>query len=202
MVWDILRGQGEDSENCELNLLVPNTQAGGIIGKGGATLTDIRTRSQAQVQMKRSEEMPHGSLDRLITISGESSRCQQAQQLITDMLVNIPVRSPAQGQSPRGGGAMGMMGMGGGMGGGMGMGGMGMGGMGMGGMGGGMGMKFPKQLFVPDAGVGRVIGKGGSHLRSVRERTGALVVVANESGEDGQRCITITGTAEQVRLPH
>jgi uncharacterized membrane protein YgcG len=53
------------------------------------------------------------------------------------------------------------------------------------------------QLFVPRAFVGSIMGIGGANLRSVRASTGARVDVATKN-VDGLRCITVSGTVEQV----
>ena len=57
----------------------------------------------------------------------------------------------------------------------------------------------PEQVTLPDKYIGSIIGKGGSMIQKIRSETQAELKIspANEMGPNGERVITITGTADQ-----
>jgi len=143
-----------DMEQHTVRLLVPDSQAGGLIGKGGAMINAIRTQSGAHVKVANKGEMGHGATERMVTIKGSREACQTAQSLISAKLIetagsvstqqqasNNPFMSMPGMNAGMGGYDQGLGGMAGGMAGMYGMAGLGMAGMmngydmkGMGGM--------------------------------------------------------------------
>lgn len=63
--------------------------------------------------------------------------------------------------------------------------------------GGGLGPGERKTLLVPNATVGRVIGRGGDTIRQLRQNTGATIRIASETGSR-DREVLLSGTSEQV----
>ena len=54
-----------------LKLLATNVQAGAIIGKSGATISEMQTVSKATIQISRANELFVGTSERLMQISGQ-----------------------------------------------------------------------------------------------------------------------------------
>jgi len=69
-----------------IRLLVSNTAAGCIIGKGGSTITEFQSQSGARIQLSRNQEFFPGTSDRIIMISGGFDEIMQAMQLIHQKL--------------------------------------------------------------------------------------------------------------------
>lgn len=55
------------------------------------------------------------------------------------------------------------------------------------------------QVSVPQEHVGRIIGKGGSHLKHIREQTGCNVHVEKGMPGDQLRTVTFNGTLQQIQ---
>lgn len=70
-------GTNNDGPKESTQVTIPEDKAGCIIGKGGERLTNIRTKSGADVRMG-----DRGSGDRLITICGTHTQIQHAQYLM------------------------------------------------------------------------------------------------------------------------
>merc|ERR1719264_1790223 len=120
---------GSDREK-QIKVIVPNSTAGMIIGKGGAYVKEMKERSGAFVQLSQKQDIKLP--ERVVTIVGEAHGNRIALEMILDKVEADPMSGSCQNISygEMGGG---MGGMTGGMGGGMSAGGMGAG------MGGGMG---------------------------------------------------------------
>jgi len=67
--------------------------------------------------------------------------------------------------------------------------------------GGAQGAPESQQFSLPKNAVGAIIGKGGARIRQTRMESGAQINI--DDGKDGgDRVVTITGNAEQVRMAH
>lgn len=175
-------GGGGGGGETTVRFGVPVAMAGGIIGRGGENIRDIQTRTGAHVSMQPSHEVPPGSAERMVTVSGAPGAVAEAQQMIMMLLQNA---RPAMGS---GGGGMGGGGMGMGMG----------GGMGGGGGGGGAG-NVNIAIPVPDSQVGTIIGKQGATIKMLQARTGASIQIPKEC-EPGtrNRMVAISGASQAV----
>ena len=194
---------------------VESGKIGGLIGKRGAVINDIRKRSGCRINVQDSRPGQHGPT-RDVTIVGTLPQIQVAQQLIAQKLQEILST-----------GGPGMGGLGGGMGGPrMGGGGGGGGGGGYGGHGGGhannmhqqwgghggpggpapmggnrwpgppaMGPVTTTQVSVPDDHVGRLIGRGGETINRIRQQSGCRIDIAKNDGSNttGLRIVTLSG---------
>lgn len=71
-----------------IRFLVSNPLAGAVIGKGGSTITDFQSQSQAKIQLSRSHEFFPGTTDRIIMISGTIDETLKAVELILEKLLS------------------------------------------------------------------------------------------------------------------
>jgi len=178
-------------------MLVPREAMGGLIGRGGGTIAQLRANSSCAIRL--ADDDYQGTAQRLVTMTGRPEACAQAQQLIhAKMGENMAAASGAlaAGRSsymPAAGGGAGAGG--GGMG--------GMGGMGGAAGGGAAAGGTTLTMLVPDAIIGRIIGKGGASINELRQSSGARVDIPKGDGASnagGMRAITLTGSAQQVQL--
>jgi len=70
-----------------VRMQVPNDMVGRIIGRGGATIAEIRQQSDARVDI--AAHIP-GQLVRDLSIIGSSTQVQQAQMLVLSKMSQIP----------------------------------------------------------------------------------------------------------------
>jgi len=80
---------GNGPVELEVKMLVPNSKVGGLIGRKGAAINSIREKSGCTLKITREEDMPPGSTDRIVAISGAQARIELAQQLIIMRLNEI-----------------------------------------------------------------------------------------------------------------
>lgn len=213
-ITDPLTGQVISvQEQPSFTLLVPQSKAGGLIGKAGATINQIRTASGASVKVGNSNDLSPGpGMERSVTVSGPLEGCLQAHHMI---LVKLSEVKEARDASPRAGG-----GAGGGMAGGaVGGGGHARGGPGGGGgggqqqygmaYGGGMGTPaaapmggnyVPVQFQVPNEMMGAVIGKAGAAINEIRTMSGSDIKIGDNEPGNPMRLVTVTGSPEQIQL--
>lgn len=59
-----------------------------------------------------------------------------------------------------------------------------------------------KKVSVPLNAISRVIGRGGSNINAIRGATGAHIEVEKQSKGQGERIITIKGSAEATKQAH
>lgn len=75
-------------ETSYLRFLASNAEAGSIIGKGGTTISDFQSRSNARIQLSRNYEYFPGTSDRVIMVSGTIDEVLEAVELILTKLLN------------------------------------------------------------------------------------------------------------------
>ncbi|CAH8537565.1 unnamed protein product [Heterobilharzia americana] len=86
---------GDETVSCPpvtLRLLVPVTQCGSIIGKGGSKIKDVRELTGASIQVA-SEALPT-STERTVTISGTADAISKCIQLLCDIFLECPTKGP------------------------------------------------------------------------------------------------------------
>ncbi|XP_071686301.1 protein BTR1-like [Rutidosis leptorrhynchoides] len=71
-----------------LRFLASNAEAGSIIGKGGTTISDFQSRTNARIQLSRNYEYFPGTTDRVIMVSGTIDEVLEAVELILSKLLN------------------------------------------------------------------------------------------------------------------
>ena len=187
---------------------VPNSKVGGLIGKGGSSINDIRQRSGCRINIQDSRQ--GGGANRDVTIIGTLEQTQEAQRLIQAKLQEIIPRenNGMGGGRGGGGGGGGMYGQGGGYGPPPGYGGHGMPGYGgrmqqaWGGQG-AIGPSITTQVSVPDDSVGRLIGRRGETINRIRQMSACRIDIAKsdaQSQSNGLRIITLTGTEQTIKM--
>merc|ERR1712216_606185 len=62
----------EGAEDLALKVLVSNSDAGAVIGKGGSVITSIQQDSQCKVKMSQNADFFPGTQDRIILITGST----------------------------------------------------------------------------------------------------------------------------------
>lgn len=79
---------GNEDKGIHVRLLLSNGEAGAIIGKGGATINQIKSQSGARVQLSRNNEYFPGTTDRIIMVSGAVEDILKAADLILSRLLD------------------------------------------------------------------------------------------------------------------
>lgn len=158
-------------------LLISGSQAGGVIGKAGATIKEIRETSGANVRVLTREHFPMcasaAKTDRLVQMYGEFPQVQRALELVAAKLrenpsrevVSLDLKPPLVALV---GNSLGLS-------------------------------KISTDINVSSELVGGLIGKGGSNITRIRRQSGALIKVSEQ--EDGalERTILFEGTSIQVK---
>merc|ERR1711865_757873 len=222
----------DTEQSAEVKIAIPHAAAGGIIGKGGATIRSITETSGAKVQLSQVDEMHPDLKERLCTTSGTISQVLAAAQLILQKLqeadatyTNLSTNYARAMQSAPQAAGYGH-------------------GMQAGGMYGGAPampygmpqmygqqqqpnqqhammqaqaramMMQPQQgaaggagattttIQVPDGQVGAIVGKGGESIKQIQMQTGTRVQVSQRDDSGADRTVTITGEAGAVQLAH
>jgi len=152
-------------------MMVPDKMVGLIIGRGGEQITRLQAESGCKIQMAQDSQ---GMPERQCTLTGPPMAIAQARAAIERIIAS-------EGTGPNRGGPMGMSGGGGGGGG---------GGAGGGGM---------FEMMVPGVKVGLIIGKGGETIKQLQERSGAKIIIVQDSPEAAnEKPLRITGDPNAV----
>ncbi|KAF7136116.1 hypothetical protein RHSIM_Rhsim08G0070600 [Rhododendron simsii] len=192
----------EETPQVTVKLLVPSDQIGGVIGKGGQIVQNIRSETGAQIRILKDDHLPGCALgsDELVQISGEPRVVRKALYQIASRLHDNPSRSqhllasatanvyPSSGTVLGPGGPI-----------------IGLAPLGpYGGYKGDRGdwsrpyysasrdgassKEFSLCLVCPTVNLGGVIGKGGSIINQIRQETGAAIKV-DSSAAEGDDCL-------------
>merc|ERR1712223_2170531 len=207
-------------------LVVPASQCGSLIGKGGSKIKGIREVTGASIQV--ASEMLPNSTERAVTVSGSSEAITQciynicnimAESPPKDASITVPFRPhrTVYGAVPIGPaplipsyttqlGKGGMVPTAGGLSHINGLAGFAPGVLNPAGGGGGRGANTHQthEMTVPNEIIGCVIGKGGSKIAEIRQISGAMIRISNCEDRDApanlDRTITISGNCESVAL--
>ncbi|XP_078571594.1 heterogeneous nuclear ribonucleoprotein K-like isoform X1 [Branchiostoma floridae x Branchiostoma japonicum] len=76
--------------NCELRMLVHQSQAGCIIGRAGFKIKELREQTEANIKVY-SECMP-GSTERVVALTGKPEKCVGAIKKIIELLQKAPIK--------------------------------------------------------------------------------------------------------------
>uniref|UniRef100_A0A7S3VAH2 K Homology domain-containing protein n=1 Tax=Chaetoceros debilis TaxID=122233 RepID=A0A7S3VAH2_9STRA len=187
-------GPALGQEGIEEKIGIPNGFVGFIIGKGGESITSMQRKSGCKVQIEKEHEMEPGSTQRIITLTGATPESVSMCRGIIEEMVQERARLNESRNS-------------GGVGGGMGGGGVGFNRMGPGSNASGQAAQLQTALSegqshvevqVPNNDVGLVIGKGGSTIRSIQERSGANVQIPQGPDHDNPAVRTVNITHPQM----
>lgn len=153
---------------------VPNGVVGFIIGRGGETISSLQGRTGAKVQIQKEHELQPGQTLRTITVSAPTQEAvDQCKTMITSM-VEDRVRAAGGSVGVQRGSII-----------------------------------VPKEakvqqaldqghvlktVEVPDADVGLIIGKGGSTIQNIQDRTGASIQIPPAANMDNSQVRTVSIT--------
>merc|ERR550532_2207154 len=166
-------------------IMVPDKMVGLIIGRGGEQITRLQAESGCKIQMAQDSQ---GMAERQCTLTGNPGAIATARASIERIIANEGTGPPR--------GAGGPGGPGGGGGGGGNFGGPPMGG---GGGGGSMSGGGCFEMLVPGHKVGLIIGKGGETIKQLQERSGAKIIIIQDSAElANEKPLRITGDPNGV----
>jgi poly(rC)-binding protein 2/3/4 len=200
----------EENPQVTVKLLVPSDQIGGVIGKGGQIVQNIRSETGAQIRIVKDDHLPACALgsDELVQISGEPRVVRKALYQIASRLHDNPSRSqhllasamsngyPSSGTAlGPGGPIMGLAPL-------------------VGSYGGYKGdrgdwsrpyysasrdgassKEFSLCMVCPTVNIGGVIGKGGIIINQIRQETGAAIKV-DSSAAEGDDCLIAISAKE------
>ncbi|WVQ97998.1 hypothetical protein IAU59_005118 [Kwoniella sp. CBS 9459] len=184
------------SRAVTIKFIIPNSRMGSVIGKGGSKIKEIQEASGAR--LNASEAMLPGSTERVLSVSGVADAVHIAVYYIGTILLEYQERNPgAATGSYRQVGARG-------------------GPPSQGGSGGGSfnspnappppGMQT-QQIFIPNALVGAIIGKGGSKINEIRAQSQCQIRVTDPGtaapgvpANPEERLVTITGFPNNINM--
>jgi len=214
----------ERKDGLTLRLVLPASQCGSLIGKGGSKIKEIREVTGASVQVA-SDSLP-GSTERSVTVAGSRDAVTQCIYHICCVMLESPAKGTTvqyqPGRGGFGGGAMignrgegrgppnplaGLLGLGGG------------GASTLAAIASIAGSQIRRhdrgeredrdrestyQMSVPNELIGSVIGKGGSKIAEIRQMSGAMIRISKSDDPDAspttERQIQITGNPDSVAL--
>uniref|UniRef100_A0A1I7VKM8 Heterogeneous nuclear ribonucleoprotein K n=1 Tax=Loa loa TaxID=7209 RepID=A0A1I7VKM8_LOALO len=219
------RGKKADRPDSEMKVLVHESHAGAVIGRGGSRIKELREKTGAQ--LKVFSRCAPQSTERIVLLNGEVEKIIDCINIIIDVLKEIPIKGPVRPYDPMyydpdiisdyGGyvpdrnfisrvGRGRDYGFGGSV----------------------IPSRYPGRddrysgmrdmigryspipamqttqvettdVTIPDELGGAIIGKGGSRINRVREESGAQIEVEPHRDNGGDRIITISGTREQIQ---
>ncbi|KAL3990299.1 KH domain family protein [Acanthocheilonema viteae] len=219
------RGKKADRSDSEMKVLVHESHAGAVIGRGGSRIKELREKTGAQ--LKVFSRCAPQSTERIVLLNGEVEKIIDCINIIIDVLKEIPIKGPVRPYDPMyydpdiindyGGyvpdrNFISRVGRGRDYGFGSSM----------------VPSRYPARderysgvrdvmgryspipamqttqvettdVTIPDELGGAIIGKGGSRINRVREESGAQIEVEPHRDNGGDRIITISGTREQIQ---
>ncbi|KAJ7515787.1 hypothetical protein O6H91_22G027800 [Diphasiastrum complanatum] len=92
------RGFGGPPSGEQVNIRVPNSKVGLIIGRGGETIRSLQSRSGARIQFAIPQESDRdseqGTLERVVTLIGSKEQTDMASELVKELIDENRVRGP------------------------------------------------------------------------------------------------------------
>lgn len=174
-------GPESGGEVIEEMIGIPNAFVGFIIGKGGESITSMQRKSGCRVQIQKEHEMEPGSTQRIITLVGSTPESvSMCRSIIEDM---VQERAKLNEQTRTGGSTFVSSTPGNSA--------------------ASQAAQLQKALSegqalsvvqVPNNDVGLIIGKGGSTIKSIQERSGANVQIPQQADYDNPAVRTINIT--------
>lgn len=165
-----------------LRLLVPNSQCGPLIGKGGQRIKEIREASGATITIP-SETLP-GSSERSVTLAGSPDALGNCVGKIFEVFEEFPARQNNVKYFPQM--YPGMVGP-----------------HQLSVMSGqlsitGLSRRSEQKVRLPSNVIGSLIGKGGCHINEIRQFSGATVQIEENKKDTRMSDVVIVGTPEAV----
>lgn len=174
-------GPEPGAEVIEEMIGIPNAFVGFIIGKGGESITSMQRKTGCRVQIQKEHEMEPGSTQRIITLVASTPEAiSMCRSIIEDM---VQERAKLNEQNRAGGSAFASAGPGNSA--------------------ASQAAQLQRALAegqahtivqVPNNDVGLIIGKGGSTIKSIQERSGANVQIPQQPDHDNPAIRTVNIT--------
>ncbi|GAA5991278.1 hypothetical protein JCM10908_003236 [Rhodotorula pacifica] len=162
-----------DNDGLTLRALVSSKEAGVIIGRGGATIAQVR--QDANVKAGVSKVVP-GVPDRVLSIGGTAESVAKAYSIVARTILENPVPSNQNQNQNSGEGATTTPAL-------------------------NPSASASIRLLISHLLIGSVIGKGGSKIRQIQELAHARMVASKEMlPQSTERIVEVTGQPESVRL--
>ena len=95
-------GVGHSSDSYQIELRIPNSMVGLIIGKGGENIVRIQTQLGVHAQIAKEHEMPPGDTHRSIVLKGSPGAVAEAKNRIEDLISSQATRGGAGGSASGG----------------------------------------------------------------------------------------------------
>jgi far upstream element-binding protein len=172
---------GLGAGNNFVEIMVPGSKVGLIIGKGGETIKQLQERTGAKMVVI--QDGPTQEMEKPLRISGDPQKVEHAKQLVYELIEDKGNQGQQQHNQggPRGGGG---------------------GGFNRNNQqdqGNNYGSGDQIEVFVPKVAVGVVIGKGGDMIKKIQAETGCRLqfLQTKTEGPGDRRCI-LQGTKQQV----
>jgi far upstream element-binding protein len=170
---------GGYGDMLEEQIGVPNGVVGFIIGRGGENITSMQARSGCKIQIQKEHEMTPGQTQRVITLTAATKESIDSCRGMIESMVQDRIRttnssvSMASAMSTPGGG------------------------------GGTQAAKLQEALgaghqlvtvIVPDGDVGLIIGRGGTTIRDIQDRSGANIQIPQQGDANNPAVRTVNIT--------
>ncbi|OUM64737.1 hypothetical protein PIROE2DRAFT_24515, partial [Piromyces sp. E2] len=144
---------------ASIRSMVTSKEAGVIIGREGKNITKIREDSTAKVTV--SEHVP-GSLDRIITVTGEINTVVKAFFMMTKLIIVEFEKEKLDLYEHR---------------------------------------SLTLRILVPDNRMGSIIGKGGSKIKEIQEKSKSTIVASEDILPNStEKVLKISGTVDAIRI--
>lgn len=169
---------GGGGAQLEEQIGVPNGVVGYIIGRGGESIASMQSRTGCKVQIQKENEMKPGQTQRVITLQATTKEAIDQCRSIIQGMVNERVQSTSRDSFAGGGG----------------------------GGGGGNNSQEARTkeavqsghvlvtVAVPDTDVGLIIGKAGSTIKGIQDRSGANIQIPQAGDLDNPNIRTVSIT--------
>lgn len=100
-------GEGQSSAACEVNLLLQQSQVGGIIGSGGSRIKELRSETNATIKVF--QDCLINSTERVVAIAGDPEVIINTVEKIFGYLEDAPLKGNVRLYDPASGGGGGFM---------------------------------------------------------------------------------------------
>jgi far upstream element-binding protein len=169
---------GNYGEMLEEQIGVPNGVVGFIIGRGGENITSMQARSGCKIQIQKENEMTPGQTQRVITLTATTKESIDSCRGMIEAMVQDRIRttnssvSMASAMSTPGGGGT-------------------------------QAAKLQEAIvaghqlvtvIVPDGDVGLIIGRSGTTIRDIQDRSGANIQIPQQGDADNPTVRTVSIT--------
>uniref|UniRef100_A0A670YS82 Poly(rC) binding protein 4 n=1 Tax=Pseudonaja textilis TaxID=8673 RepID=A0A670YS82_PSETE len=154
-----------------LRLVIPASQCGSLIGKGGAKIKEIRETTGAQVQV--AGDLLPNSTERAVTVSGVPDAIIQCVRQICAVILESPPKGATIPYHPS---------------------------LSLGPVLLSANQNSSQEFLVPNDLIGCIIGRQGSKISEIRQMSGAHIKIGNQTEGSSERHVTITGTPVSITL--